>query len=283
MEFVILQKGVHSGTEDADGMLQIRSADRGVTWSKKALSLSKPLLAGSPTHCLAPTTGHGVCMDNDNTPAKYRGRLLMVGVHNAYHGDVIIHSDDHGKTYSSSLGLYLEGIDEGSIAQLPNGSLAAIMRNCMPGTPDCQMMPTADSRNSTHGLIPSDGSGGVSSGGSKRFLWSVSNDGGETWMPPRQHPDLVTPVCMGSLTSYKDATYFAGPYSETTRHNLTVLGSNNNGKTFPKSLLVWPSNAGYTGLQCGLPGHDDCAIIFDGNGGECDGICFTTFSSFDVV
>ena len=31
----------------------------------------------------------------------------MVGVHNAYHGDGIILSDDHGKTYNSSLGMLM--------------------------------------------------------------------------------------------------------------------------------------------------------------------------------
>ena len=96
--------GAHSGLEDADGMLQIRSGDRGATWSK-AEYLDKKHLSGSPTHCLAPTTGHGVCMDNPATPPQYHGRLVMVGVHNAYHGDVIILSDDHGKTYNSSLGV----------------------------------------------------------------------------------------------------------------------------------------------------------------------------------
>ena len=60
--------------------------------------------SGSPTTCLAPTTGHGVCMDNANTPAQYRGRVVTVGVHNAYHGDVLLHSDDHGRSYAASTG-----------------------------------------------------------------------------------------------------------------------------------------------------------------------------------
>ena len=28
-------------------------------------------------------------------------------------------------------------------------------------------------------------------GGGKRFMWSVSDDGGQTWLAPRPHPDLV--------------------------------------------------------------------------------------------
>jgi len=149
------------------------------------------------------------------------------------------------------------------MAQLPNGSLAQIMRNCMPGTPNCQML----------------GGGG----GGNRFLWSVSDDGGVTWAAPRPHADLVTPVCQGSLLGYKDALYFAGPYSTTQRHNLSVLRSDNNGQHFSRSLNLFAGNAGYTGLQCGLPGVQDCAVLFDGNGGTCNGICFVSFASGDVV
>jgi hypothetical protein len=147
----------------------------------------------------------------------------------------------------------------------------------MPGTPDCQMMSTG----AYDGGAGAEGAA-VGGGGGKRFMWSVSDDGGASWLPPRPHPDLITPVCMGSLTSYKEMVYFAGPYSETTRHNLTILGSADNGATFSKSLLIWPSHAGYTGLQCGLPGRADCAVVFDGNGGECNGICFARFSSHDL-
>ena len=56
-----------------------------------------------------------------------------------------------------------------------------------------------------------------------------------SWSKPRAHPDLVTPVCQGSVTScesdaagrrcYKGALLFAGPYSETSRTNLTILAS----------------------------------------------------------
>ena len=89
-------------------------------------------------------------------------------------------------------------------------------------------------------------------GGGRRFLWTTSDDGGATWVTPRPHPDLVTPVCQGSITGYNDSLYFVGPYSETSRRNLTVLASDDNGVTFRRSLLLWPSNGGYTGLQLSL-------------------------------
>ena len=101
------------GSENLDGMVLVSSTDRGQTWSK-----AKPLpLPNSPTTCLAPTSGHGVQM---NPKGQFLpGRLLFVGVHNAYHGDVIAYSDDHAKTWQSSGALHLPGLDEGSIAQMP--------------------------------------------------------------------------------------------------------------------------------------------------------------------
>ena len=92
------------------------------------------------------------------------------------------------------------------------------------------------------------------------------------------HPDLVTPVCQGSITMHKDELLFAGPYSETGRHNLTILASSDNGASFPRSLRITPGGAGYSGLQCGLPGANDCAVIFD-SGGHTD---FVAFSSKDI-
>ena len=84
---------------------------------------------------------------------------------------------------------------------------------------------------------------GAGGGGGKRFLWATSDDGGATWATPRPHPDLLTPVCQGSLTGYNGSLFFVGPYSTVARHNLTVLASDNNGASFTRSLLLWPGKA----------------------------------------
>ena len=105
------------------------------------------------------------------THGYHQGRLLFMGVHNAYKGDVVAYSDDHGKTFQSSGALHQTGLDEGSIAQLPNGSLFAIFRNCfLPGgsTKGCQ--------GRSQGRLQA-GDNGTGMGG-KRFYFSVSNDGG---------------------------------------------------------------------------------------------------------
>jgi hypothetical protein len=72
---------------------------------------------------------------------KYGGRLVFCAVRNAYEGDVPVWSDDGGKTYNFSTGVYLPGLDECNIAQSANGSLFLIARNCREGNLDkCQMM-----------------------------------------------------------------------------------------------------------------------------------------------
>ena len=89
-------------------------------------------------------------------------------MHNAYKGDVIAYSDDHGTTFSSSGALHQEGLDEGSIALLPNGSLITIFRNCFtPGGKGCQ----GKYGYGDHNVKAPQGVGG------KRFYVSFSDDG----------------------------------------------------------------------------------------------------------
>ena len=87
-------------------MIHIQSTDRGLTWTTcTAGSCNNMPLPKSPTKCLAPTSGHGVQMSK----GPHKGRLLFMGVHNAYKGDVVAYSDDHGKTFQSSGALHQTG------------------------------------------------------------------------------------------------------------------------------------------------------------------------------
>lgn len=172
--------------------------------------------------------------------------------------------------YNYSTGLYLPGLDECNIAQAANGSLFLIARNCREGNLNkCQMIDDATAMK------------GV---GNHHFVYSVSNDGGESWSAPQDQDQMLTPVCMGSIISYKGgsdsapALYYSSPYSATSRTNLTILASDDNGATFARSLNLWPGAAGYTGLACGLPGDNDCAVLYSGAGG----LNFLRFASDDV-
>jgi hypothetical protein len=90
---------------------------------------------------------------------------------------------------------------------------------------------------------------------------------------------------MGSIISHQGPTdaagpalYYASPYSEISRVNLTILASDTNGASFDRSLNLWPGTAGYTGLACGLPGEEDCAVLYD----SYKGLNFLRFSSSHV-
>ena len=76
----------------------------------------------------------------------------------------------------------------------------------------------------------------------------------------------------------RSALYYSGPYmySETLRVNLTILASDDFGASFGRSLNLWPGSAGYTGLACGMPGKNDCGVLFSSHG---VGLNFLSFSS----
>jgi hypothetical protein len=253
------------------GTFQLDSMDFGVTWSSKLKPVAPPLTPnpGKPNaNCVIPTMGNGMQMSG----GPFSGRLILPLVHDGYNGGVVISSDDGGQSYNLSTGLHIPGIDETQIAQLPNGSLMSISRNCFtpttlpPAVATCNYDRQADTDGTDEMALYKPGS---------RFVWSTSPDGGVTWTTPQIHPDLPSPGCKGSLISYQNSVYWAGPYSTSRRHNLTVLASDDNGQHFNRSLQITPPaplnltdpsaypvpGAGYSQLQCGLPMPLDCAIV----------------------
>ena len=189
-------------------------------------------------------------------------------------------------SYKYSTGLYLPGLDECNIAQAANGSLFLISRNCREGNLNkCQMVDDTGTHESGVGSVDTTTLSPMMKGvGNHHFVYSISNDGGEIWSAPQDQEQMLTPVCMASIISFKGASdsapalYYSSPYSATSRTNLTILASDDNGATFTRSLNLWAGSAGYTGLACGLPGKDDCAVLYSGTGG----LNFLRFASADV-
>jgi len=162
---------------------------------------------------------------------------------------VPVWSDDRGKTYNSSLGVYKHGLDECSIAQAANGSLMLVARNCFSSNyKTCQMR--------RRRLGDSGAGAGAGGTGSKHLAASWSHDGGETWSALVNATDLITPVCQPSIISYQGPAdtqptiYASHPYSQVSRENGTILASDDSGATFKRHLnLGIPTTFGYTG-QC---------------------------------
>eukprot|EP01043_Picozoa_sp_COSAG02_P058925 COSAG02_NODE_7417_length_3024_cov_7.548511_2_plen_310_part_00 len=175
------KNGCDIGEEILGGVLQIKSTDRGHTWGQyldvqDQINFPKVPTGGDYKHhdCLAPTSGQGVVMRPVN--GKYGGRLVFCTTRNAYQGDVPVYSDDGGSTYNFSQDLYVHGLDECNIAQAANGSLFLIARNCeLSDYMSCGML---------------EASAGASSAGNHRFVYSISDDGGEHWTRPRNQTQL---------------------------------------------------------------------------------------------
>src|ERR1051326_555517 len=179
-----------------------RSTNDGKTWSPPAditFSTKDPSWGWY-------ATGPGVGIQIRHGP--HRGRLLIPCDHtyddpNAAgrgraieHGAHVIYSDDHGGTWR----------------------LGGVAR---PKMNECQVVELADGQGT---LLLSM----RSYSGDNRRAQSLSCDGGQTWMPPESHPQLVDPVCQASVLRYTwpkgkrpGRILFSNPAS-TSRRNMTV-------------------------------------------------------------
>ena len=237
--------GCDSNVQNEVGLFILSSTDRGLTFGQP----QQPKLVGAPSSCLTPTGGVVI------SRGPHSGRKLYMLPKESYGGEVVAFSD--GENWRVSPSLFSPGLDEANVAQTSNGSLFAVMRNCF-----------TKAGGVTHGCsLEADDVGKSSAGPSAhRVAISRSNDGGENWTKPRLHSDLVTPTCQSSLLQHRDTLLFVGPRSETSRSNLTVLASDDNGMSFRRSLQLVPGQSGYSAIACGLPLPLDCAVLFDAGG-----------------
>lgn len=188
------------GKQTLTSVLQISSTDGGISWTPPARAQRvDDADAGFPAGA-APTSGNGIQL-REGYPLA--GRLIWAMDTNLDGTDELLLSDNHGVSYNRSYALTHDPaskINELQTVQLGNGSVLAVMRNVQEG---------------------------------KRQAVAVSDDGGETFGRIRLHPDLITPVCQGSVLFVKDSTIlYAGPRSTSSRIDMTVLASDDNGDNF---------------------------------------------------
>jgi sialidase-1 len=81
---------------------------------------------------------------------------------------------------------------------------------------------------------------------------SISKDGGQTWSAVHDDPALVEPVCQASITRIvrggKVSLLFTNPADPKSRRNLTLRISDDDGKTWPRSLVLYSGSAAYSCL-----------------------------------
>ncbi|KAK8839226.1 hypothetical protein M9Y10_032155 [Tritrichomonas musculus] len=223
--FTGLQGTFESTKDDRQHIYYCVSFDNGETWSP--MEDITNMLYG--TGCKDPirkeyystfiTSGNGVQLRN--------GRLMFVGAgrrdssRKTY--DFAVYSDDHGKTWTMSPWSPTNGNgDESKIVELNNGSLLMSIRNQA----------------------------------KKNRKNSLSIDGGLTWSPPVIHPDLVDPACNGDIIRYtstkdgfnKDRLLHSLDFHPTSRQNLSVLVSYDEGNTWPVQKVICPGPSVYSSI-----------------------------------
>ncbi|MGE5296806.1 MAG: sialidase family protein, partial [Solirubrobacterales bacterium] len=174
-------------------------------------------------------TGPGVGIQLSRGPWKSR---LLIPCDHSYvqpgdpdgYASHVIYSDDHGQTWKLG-GEIRPAVNECQVVELIEGTLLINMRNY----------------DRTHTV---------------RAV-ATSADGGLTWSTIRHDPALVEPVCQASLSRYttrppedKDRLVFSNPgHGEVgNRRDMTVRLSEDEGKTWPISRVLWPGPAAYSCL-----------------------------------
>jgi sialidase-1 len=199
-------------SKDTRRVFILTSDDEGITWQPPreiTTNVKKPEWSWYATG-----PGNGIQIKS----GKYKNRLFIACDHiekqsKKYFSHVIF-SDDGGTSWSIGGISPSDMVNECTIAELPKGKLMLNMRNY------------DDSR--------------------ARKV-SFSNDGGRSFSKLEPDNALIEPICHGSLISFKKGGKyffaFSNPASQTSRTNMTVKVSKNQGKTwkYQKVLNLGPS------------------------------------------
>lgn len=222
----------------------ISSTDGGQSWSAPANITRQTHRPGSPPYHdpadwrgYANTPGHAIQL----TQKPYRGRIFVAANHtegppksnwgNCYsHG---FYTDDHGKTFQLGGSVPVPGSNEAIAAEIPGGGLLINCRN--------------------------------QAGQPRRRILAWSTDGGASWQNAASHPDLVEPVCQGTMLTVfnrkKPRLLFLNPNSETRRENLSLRSSTDGGRSWSAGKTVTPGEAAYSDMA--LLGRKRLGILYE--------------------
>jgi sialidase-1 len=202
------------------------SADGGITWSAAVnitASVHRPYQPVANTEyafkedwrSYANTPGHAMQF----VKGPYRGRMVIAANHSKGDPDKhwedysshAFYTDDHGKTFHLSQTVNLPGSNEATAAEISGGGLILNAR--------------------------------IQRGDIKARMVALSKNGGTTWDSIWIDNNLPDPVCEGSILTIdqkngKNTLAFCNAASITSRDNLTLRISYDEGRTWPKTIPV---------------------------------------------
>ena len=214
------------------------SDDDGATWAKPTEITDSVKTPGWGWYATGP--GVGIQLER----GKHKGRLVVPCDHSEEIDGKrvmlshVFYSDDHGQTWKLG-GTVDRYTDECQVVELSDGTLMINMRNYW-------------------------GRDGKRQDKDKMRAVAISRDGGVTWGDLRFDRTLIEPICQASFLRYSAKgqpgdcrLLFSNPASTTTRHQLTVRLSSDEGKTWPVAKLLHEGPSAYscvTVLPDGLVG-----------------------------
>jgi sialidase-1 len=208
--------------------LLISSDDDGATWSEpRDITATTKRAEGATTVASGPGAGLQL------TRGAHRGRLIFPFNQGPYGiwEDYAVFSDDAGATWQCGANV------PGALG--PNGK----------GETRSQI-------NEVQMVELSDGAVRLSTrqaAGNKVRRTSISHDGGATWGPIQEWPEIRDPGCMAGILRYsfddhagKGLLLYTGPDSASKRERGTVYLSEDDGATWPSKWELWPGGFAYS-------------------------------------
>eukprot|EP01051_Picozoa_sp_SAG22_P014951 SAG22_NODE_1887_length_3375_cov_1.948413_1_plen_746_part_10 len=241
--------------------LQLTTKD-GKTWTEP-LCLNR-FLGARGVSGIAPGPGNAIQL---RSSSAHKGRLLFPGwgslcfdpdscSHGTRNGSLtyaaVYYSDDHGASWQVGPGAALPAdlhgtVAEPTLAELTDGSVLLNMRSI------CSPSNGGELKNASI----CDATGIMAA-----RMTSRSSDFGMTFAAPRFQKDLPSPNDQGSSlrgmlpvsvaaarSSSHFPIYFSGPYSRTSRSNISIMASYDDGHSFPATTVVYPKAAKYSCLS----------------------------------
>lgn len=238
---------------DRQGIYVSKSTDNGVSWSEPVAITDQVYANHSSWYAGFAGSGHGLCLKD--------GRLMFVlAIRATYATGVPLHnyaiySDDGGDNWTLSTNAATTAGDEAKVVELENGDILMSIRN------------------------PSKG----------YRIFSKSTDRGVTWGNSYMKTDLKDPACNGDIIRYSYSTdegsegksrlLHSLPASTTTRENVTIYLSEDDGETWPISKRLVDGYSAYSSMtvlsdgsigvlveegkwDSNLPGEDGFQLVF---------------------
>ncbi|MEL6192482.1 MAG: sialidase family protein [Bacteroidota bacterium] len=205
-------------SEDGRHVFVIRSTDQGKSWEEPREITSAVKDPSWTWYATGP--GSGIQIQT----GEYAGRLVLgcdhIEAESKRYYSHLIFSDDHGESWQLGGTTPKDQVNECEVTELSDGRLLLNMRNY--------------------------------DRSQKLRQIAYSADGGLSWTNQQHDSTLIEPICQASLQSHSSGEqhmlFFTNPADTTSRVNMTLRMSLDDGQTWPYSLVLHTGPAAYSDL-----------------------------------